>query len=108
MKVVARSYMWWPSMDSDLEKLAKSCTACQAVKSAPSAAPLHPWLWADQPWQCIHIDYCGGLNLYCGCICVCPEIFVSCMLGAWQLSHGSNLYSKNSYLCDSLLVCLFW
>ena len=59
MKAVARSYMWWPGMDGDLENLAKSCTACQAVKSAPSAAPLHPWLWPDQPWQRIHIDYAG-------------------------------------------------
>ena len=59
MKAVARSYMWWPGMDSDLEKLAKSCAACQSVKSAPSAAPLHPWLWPDQPWQRIHIDYAG-------------------------------------------------
>ena len=25
------------------------------------------------------------------------------MLGVLQLSHGSNLYSKNSYLCDSLV-----
>ena len=59
MKAVARSYMWWPGMDGDLENLAKSCTVCQAVKSAPSAAPLHPWLWPDQPWQRIHIDYAG-------------------------------------------------
>lgn len=35
MKVVARSYMWWSGMDSDLEKLARSCTACQSVNSAP-------------------------------------------------------------------------
>ena len=25
------------------------------------------------------------------------------MLGVLQLSHGSNLYSKNSYLCDSFV-----
>ena len=54
MKAVARSYMWWPGMDSDLKKLAKSCAACQSVKSAPIAAALHPWLWPDQ-----HIDYTG-------------------------------------------------
>ena len=42
MKSVARSYMWWPGLDKDLEQLAKSCQSCQAVKGAPSAAPLHP------------------------------------------------------------------
>ena len=59
MKAVARSYMWWPGMDRDLENLAKSCTACQLVKRA---APLHPWLWPDQPWQRIHIDYAGSFR----------------------------------------------
>ena len=38
MKAVARSYMRWPGMDSNFEKLAKSCAAGQSVKSAPSAA----------------------------------------------------------------------
>ena len=27
------------------------------------------------------VRLCGGLNLYCGCSCVCLMIFVSCMLG---------------------------
>ena len=42
MKAAARSYMWWPGMNSDMKKLAKSCAVCQSVKSAPSATPLHP------------------------------------------------------------------
>ena len=50
---------------------------------------------------------CGGLNLYCGCSCVCLILFVLCMLWVLQLSHGSNLYSKNGYVIV-LLVCLFW
>ena len=57
MKSVARSYMWWPGMDQDLEALAKSCAACKLVKSALMATPLHPWLWPEQPWHCIHVDY---------------------------------------------------
>ena len=57
MKSVARSYMWWPGMDQDLEALAKSCAACKLVKSALMATPIHPWLWPEQPWQCIHVDY---------------------------------------------------
>ena len=28
MKSVARSYMWWPGLDKQIEDLAKSCTAC--------------------------------------------------------------------------------
>ena len=50
-KSLARSVMWWPRMDTDIEALAKACTSCQAVKSAPSQAPLHPWRWPEFPWQ---------------------------------------------------------
>ena len=58
-KALARSYVWWPKLDSAIETMTKSCTSCQAVRSEPSAAPLHPWLWPNQPWQRIHVDFAG-------------------------------------------------
>ena len=36
MKAVARSHIWWPNIDKDIEKMARSCVACSQVKSAPS------------------------------------------------------------------------
>ena len=59
MKAIARSYLWWPGLDQDLEKLARTCISCQAVKQAPATAPLHPWVWPSRPWQRIHIDFAG-------------------------------------------------
>ena len=59
MKSLARSHVWWPGLDSDIEQLAKGCMACQSVKNAPAVAPLHPWVWPDQPWDRIHIDFAG-------------------------------------------------
>ena len=59
MKAIARSYMWWPGIDKELEDRARRCTACQSVKSAPAVAPLHPWLWPSTPWQRIHVDFAG-------------------------------------------------
>ena len=59
MKALARSYFWWSGLDKDIEDLGKSCTACQAIKSNPTAAPLHPWVWPDTPWTRIHVDYAG-------------------------------------------------
>ena len=32
---------------------------CQAVRNAPAAAPLHPWVWPSSPWQRVHIDFAG-------------------------------------------------
>ena len=59
MKALARSHVWWPNLDKQLEESAKSCTACQASKKLPFKAPLHPWARPEAPWQCIHIDYAG-------------------------------------------------
>ncbi len=59
MKALAPSYVWWPKLDEDIENLIKSCSKCQAVKSAPPAAPLHPWIWPTKPWQRVHVDYAG-------------------------------------------------
>ena len=59
MKSLARAYIWWPDMDSQIEQLVKSCPVCQESRPSPPAAPLHPWEWPSQPWSRIHIDYFG-------------------------------------------------
>lgn len=50
VKTLARSYVWWPNLDKEIEATAKDCRACQSVKSAPPKAPLHPWVWPAKPW----------------------------------------------------------
>ena len=40
-KSLARSYMWWPGMDRDIENTVKSCMSCQSYKNAPPPAPMH-------------------------------------------------------------------
>ena len=59
MKAVARSYFWWKGLNQEIETLVKSCLICQAVKSAPASAPLHPWVRPNAPWRQIHIDFVG-------------------------------------------------
>ena len=59
MKATARSYFWWRGLDKAIEDLVRSCSACQALRSAPAAAPLHPWVWPDAPWKRIHVDFAG-------------------------------------------------
>ena len=62
MKSIAPSYFWWSDLDKDIEDLAKSCSACQANKSAPAVALLHPWIWPDAPWKRIHVDFAGQFH----------------------------------------------
>ena len=59
MKALARSYVWWPGMDRDIETLVHKCEQCQIHQKAPAKAPLHPWEWPNEPWTRLHIDYAG-------------------------------------------------
>ena len=59
MKALARCHIWWPGLDTDIERLARSCVSCQSVKQAPPAAPLIPWSWPTKPGQRVHIDFAG-------------------------------------------------
>ncbi len=51
MKALARSYVWWPKLDQDVESLVKICGTCQEHRNVPAVAPLHPWNWPVKPWQ---------------------------------------------------------
>ena len=63
MKSLARSYIWWPHMDADIEELVRSCQVCQESRPSPATAPLHPWTWPEKPWSRLHLDFAGP---YCG------------------------------------------
>ena len=34
-------------------------SSCRAVKCAPLAVPLNPWVWPSKPWQRVHLDFAG-------------------------------------------------
>ena len=59
MKSIARSYVWWPGMDSEIENRVKACHACQENVNSPAKAPVHPWEWPERAWSRVHIDYAG-------------------------------------------------
>ena len=57
MKALARSYIWWPGMDLQLEEQVQACQPCQLHQKNPAQAPLHPWVWPTRPWARLHLDY---------------------------------------------------
>ena len=59
MKSLARSYVWWPSLNKDIETMVRTCIPCQSLLNAPAAVPLHPWEWPQRPWCRLHLDYAG-------------------------------------------------
>ena len=63
MKTFARSYVWWPKLDQDLETKVRCCEKCQGKRHQPAKALLHPWEYPKRPWSRLHVDYAGP---YCG------------------------------------------
>nr|XP_055046280.1 LOW QUALITY PROTEIN: uncharacterized protein K02A2.6-like [Misgurnus anguillicaudatus] len=59
MKSLARSFVWWPNMDQDLEEKVKNCIECQSNQKMPSPVLLQPWEWPDKPWSRVHVDFAG-------------------------------------------------
>ena len=65
MKALARSYIWWPGIDKEIEETAKTCSGCQPMQAEPITAPVNPWKWSSPPWQRIHTDFAGP---FLGCM----------------------------------------
>ncbi len=59
MKAMARSHVWWPGIDSEIEKMCKQCTTCNQNAPDPASAPLHPWQYPERPMQRVHMDLAG-------------------------------------------------
>lgn len=61
-KSLARSYFWWPKLDSDIENLIKNCDSCQLTQSSPEKSYLIPWQPTENVWSRIHIDFAGPIK----------------------------------------------
>ena len=59
MKMLAPSYVWWPGIDSDIQRKVQGCFTCQSNCPVPAKAPLHFWEFTQKPWCRLHIDHAG-------------------------------------------------
>ena len=57
MKNVARSFVFWPGIDRDIDQVAKTCEACNKFARSLPKTKDHPWIRPTQPWQRIHVDF---------------------------------------------------
>jgi len=61
-KSLARSYVWWPNIDRDIECLIKSCIPCQSYGNNPPKVTTHSWEYPRGPWQRLHVDFAGPMR----------------------------------------------
>ncbi|XP_022788128.1 uncharacterized protein K02A2.6-like [Stylophora pistillata] len=56
-----RSKVWWPKMDSDAEKLCRSCHGCQVVSEYAPPEPIARAFPPSGPWEDCAADILGPL-----------------------------------------------
>jgi len=57
MKALARSHIWWPCLDDDIEVLCAECEAYKTTATMPAPAPSNPWQYPSSQWERVHIDF---------------------------------------------------
>lgn len=100
MKALARSYVYWPFIDSQIEELVRRCDRCASVAKAPTKTTLASWPIATKPWSRVHIDYAGpfeGLQflVVVDSFSKWPEIFIqSTITAAATISRLREIFSR--------------
>jgi len=66
MKAVARSFFWWPNLDTDIVNLSASCRVCQQQAHMPDKQPVHHWVYPTRPLERVHVDFaeCRGNHYF--------------------------------------------
>ena len=57
MKQLARSTVYWPRIDFDIEDLCRKCTSCGQFQNKPDKPSIHPWMMPEKPWSRLHLDH---------------------------------------------------
>lgn len=56
-KCWARSYVWWPQIDQNVETMCRECETCALEAAAPPKAAPQAWFYHEQPWVRLHVDF---------------------------------------------------
>ena len=109
MKAIARSFVWWPNIDKQIEKKVSDCVTCQAMKPSPPASSVHPWTYPLRPWSRLHADFAGPINGFMYLIVVCayskyPEVVkMKSTTSAATITALRELFSRHG-LCEILVT----
>ena len=57
MKKLARTAVYWPRIDADIEETCQQCTSCAEHQRLPQKYATHPWMLPEKPWSRLHLDH---------------------------------------------------
>ncbi|CAM1322239.1 Uncharacterised protein g8033 [Pycnogonum litorale] len=57
MKQLARTVVYWPHIDDDIEREVRTCSACAEHQNKPPKPANHPWMLPEKPWSRVHVDH---------------------------------------------------
>lgn len=57
MKQLARTVVYWPHIDLEIENLCRTCTACGEHQNKLPKPANHPWMLPEKPWSRVHVDH---------------------------------------------------
>lgn len=80
MKLLARSKIYWPGLDKDIENMVRSCGSCAVNAKSPIKCSLRTWPRPKTPWSRLHIDFAGPVGTFFYLVIVdafsnWPEVF---------------------------------
>ena len=97
MKQLARSTVYWPRIDFDIEDLCRKCTSCGQFQNKPDKPSIHPWMMPEKPWSRLHLDHAINflgrnwlvlVDAYSKYPCIHPTTSMSQEFQAWCKQRG--------------------
>ncbi|UYV75452.1 K02A2.6-like [Cordylochernes scorpioides] len=92
MKMMARSSIWWPGMDSSIEIITKNCRTCLSNESLPPQRT-ESWPKYAGPWRRVHMDYFNFKN----------KLFLLAVDSFSSWFEVSEVPSTSAYFCINFM-----
>ena len=87
MKSRARSIVWWPNIDKEIEAMVRKCHDCQTVSTTQPHVSLQAWPWPSRPWSRLHLDFAGPIDNHMILVLIDAH---SKWIDAFQMSHATS------------------
>ena len=56
IKHLARTAVYWPGLDFDIEEQCRNCTSCGEHQNNQPKMKNYSWMLPEKPWSRIHVD----------------------------------------------------